>query len=189
MTAVWTVPNAISAGRLVLIVVFGTLLATERDAWAIVALGAAGVTDFLDGFLARRWGQVTRLGRLLDPAADRLLTVAVVLGLAFRDIIPWWLVAVLLARDLMVGTWLLIGHHHHVESPQVTFIGKTATAMLYVFLPLAYLQVVAFPDTPAVGVVALVGASFAAVLYWYAGIGYVRDLRARTSIARRASRR
>ncbi|WP_062386757.1 CDP-alcohol phosphatidyltransferase family protein [Demequina iriomotensis] len=179
-TAIWTVPNAISAVRLVLIAVFGTLLGAERDAWAIVALAAAGITDFLDGFLARRWGQVTRLGRLLDPAADRLLTVAVVLGLAFRDIIPWWLVAVLLARDVMVGVGLLIAHHHHVESPQVTFVGKTATAMLYVFLPLAYVGVVAFGDTPAVHAVAIVGAAAAAVLYWYSGIGYIRDLRART---------
>ncbi|SEI84684.1 CDP-alcohol phosphatidyltransferase family protein [Demequina mangrovi] len=179
-TAVWTIPNAISAVRLVLIVVFGTLLAAERDAWAIVALAAAGITDFLDGFLARRWGQVTRLGRLLDPAADRLLTAAVVLGLAFRDVIPWWLVAVLLARDVMVGVGLLIAHHHHVESPQVTFVGKVATAMLYLFLPLAYLAVVAFPSWGIVSAIAVAGASAASVLYWYSGIGYIRDLRART---------
>ncbi|WP_082110199.1 CDP-alcohol phosphatidyltransferase family protein [Demequina phytophila] len=183
-TAVWTVPNAISALRLILIAVFGALLGAEKDGWAIVALAAAGISDFLDGFLARRWGQVTRLGRLLDPAADRLLTVAVVLGLAFRDIIPWWLVAVLLARDLMVGAFLLVAHHHHLESPQVTYVGKVATAMLYVFLPMAYLVRVAFPEWGSLHGIAIVGAACAAVLYWYSGIGYVRDIRARTAAVR-----
>ncbi|WP_172655890.1 CDP-alcohol phosphatidyltransferase family protein [Demequina maris] len=178
-TAVWTIPNAISGVRLLLIAVFGALLSADRDTWAIIALAAAGISDFLDGFLARRWGQVTRLGRLLDPAADRLLTVAVVLGLAFREIIPWWLVALLLARDIMVGTVLLIAHHHHVPSPQVTFVGKLATALLYLFLPMAYLVSVAFPQWGALHGIAIAGASVAAVFYWYSGVGYVLDLRAR----------
>ncbi|WP_062464653.1 CDP-alcohol phosphatidyltransferase family protein [Demequina soli] len=179
-TAIWTVPNAISMVRLVLIVVFGTLLTLEKDGWAIVALAAAGVSDFLDGFLARRWHQVTQLGRLLDPAADRLLTAVVIVGFAIRGIVPWWLVAVLLARDLVVGTALLVAHGRHVESPQVTYVGKLATALLYLFLPLAYLVVVAVPDWRALHGLAIAGTCVAAVLYWYAGMGYVRDLRART---------
>lgn len=179
--AVWTVPNIISMVRIVLIVVFGALLAAEFDGWAIAALAAAGVSDFLDGFLARRWGQVTRLGRLLDPAADRLLTIVVVVGLAIRDIVPWWLVAVLLARDVVVAGALVIARRHRLEPPQVTFAGKCATAGLYVALPLAYLARVAWPETPVLHGVAIALAIAAAGLYWYSGSGYVRDIRTRVA--------
>lgn len=180
--AVWTVPNVISAIRIVLILVFAGLLAAGLDGWAIAALAAAGVSDFLDGFLARRWGQVTRLGRLLDPAADRLLTLAMVLGLAAREIIPWWLVALLLARDAMVAGALWVAHRHHVESSQVSFLGKCATAGLYIFLPGAYLATVAFPEIPVLHTISILGALAAAVLYWISGVGYVRDLKGRTAI-------
>lgn len=174
--AVWTVPNAISALRIVLIVVFVVLLAAHEDGWAIAALAGAGVSDFLDGFLARRWNQVTALGRILDPTADRLLTVAVVLGLAFRSIIPWWLVAVLVARDIVVGAALLHGKRKGLPTPQVTSLGKSATAALYLFLPLSYL---AFDRWDAVYAVAIIGSVVAAGLYWAAGLGYFRDVRIR----------
>lgn len=179
--AVWTIPNIISMVRIVLIVVFTWLLVTEHDGWAITALAAAGISDFLDGFLARRWGQVTKLGRVLDPTADRLLTLAVVLGLGLRGIIPWWLVGVLFARDIVVGIALLWGRSRNVGSPQVTMTGKWATALLYVFLPLAYLAAVAFPDWEWLHTVAIIGAAGAAVLYWAAGLGYVRDVRNRAA--------
>lgn len=175
----WNVPNLITAGRIVLIVVFGVLLIAEQDAWAIAALAVAGVSDWLDGFLARRWNQRTELGRILDPAADRILTVVVVLGLAVRGIVPWWLVAILLLRDVVVGIALLAGKARGKQPPQVTFVGKTATALLYVFLPLSYLAVVAFPAAPWLHTVAIIGAVAASVLYWASGITYVRASLAR----------
>jgi cardiolipin synthase len=183
-TAVWTIPNAISALRIVLIVVFAVLIASHRDGWAIAALAGAGVSDFVDGYLARRWNQVTALGRVLDPAADRLLTIAVVLGLALRSIIPWWLVAILLLRDVVVGAALLYGRRTGVDTPQVTRIGKWATAGLYFFLPLAYL---AFDRWTLVHGLAIVGATAAAGPYWVAGIGYVRDVQKRARIRAVAS--
>jgi cardiolipin synthase len=170
-TAVWTIPNAISAARIVLIVVFAVLLANHHDFWAITALVLAGISDFLDGYLARRWNQVTALGRVLDPAADRILTVAVVLGLALREIIPWWLVIVLLARDVVVGIALLIGKRRGIDAPTVTFVGKLATLLLYIFLPMAYLG---FERSDFIHLVAILGAVAAAALYWWAGIGYVK---------------
>ena len=179
--AVWTVPNAISALRIVLIVVFAVLLVAHQDAWAIATLAVAGVSDFLDGYLARRWNQVTKLGRILDPTADRMLTIAVVLGLGIRGIIPWWLVSVLLARDVVVGIALLYGRSRGAESPQVTLVGKWATGLLYFFLPLAYLADVAFDDWPWLHTVAIAGATFCAVLYWAAGIGYIKDVRQRAA--------
>jgi len=168
---VWTIPNAISALRIVLIVVFAYLLMTSRDGWAVVALAAAGVSDFLDGFLARRWNQVTVLGRILDPAADRILTTVVAIGLGVRGIVPWWLVGVLLARDVVVGIALLIGRRAGRAAPEVTFLGKSATFALYVFLPLAYL---AFERVDWLHTFALVGCVGAAVAYWVAGLAYVR---------------
>jgi cardiolipin synthase len=178
---VWTVPNIISMVRIALIVVFTWLLITEHDGWAIAALAAAGISDFFDGFLARRWGQVSKLGRVLDPTADRMLTIAVVLGLGARGIIPWWLVGVLFARDIVVGIALLWARSRHVESPQVTMTGKWATALLYFFLPLAYLAAVAFSSLDWLHTVAIVGAACAAVVYWIAGLGYVVDVRSRAA--------
>lgn len=170
----WNVPNLITALRIVLIGVFGVLLVQGHDAWAITVLALAGASDFLDGYLARKWNQTTELGRILDPAADRILTVVVVVGLAVRGIIPWWLVGVLLARDAVVGLMLLWGRKAGAPPPQVTFVGKAATAALYFFLPLAYL---AYARWPAVHLIAIVGASLAAVLYWWSGWGYVRVIR------------
>jgi cardiolipin synthase len=174
---VWTVPNVISMARIALIVVFALLLVRRADGWAITALAAAGVSDFLDGFLARRWNQVTRLGRVLDPAADRLLTIAVVLGLGIRGIIPWWLVGVLFARDIAVGIALLVGRRAGVESPQVTFAGKSATFGLYVFLPLSYL---AYGHSDAWYAIGIWGAVVSTAVYWWSGIGYVVDVARRS---------
>ncbi|WP_062078825.1 CDP-alcohol phosphatidyltransferase family protein [Demequina globuliformis] len=176
--AIWTLPNVISFVRILLIGVFGGLFFASQDFWALMVLIAAGISDFLDGFLARRWNQVTRLGRLLDPAADRLLTLVVVLGLAVREIIPWWLVLILMARDLMVASALVYGKIRRTRSPQVTYVGKAATFCLYIFLPLAY---VAFERWDGVHTLAIGGAVFASALYWISGIGYVRDIHHRAT--------
>ena len=168
---VWTVPNVITMARIVLIVVFGFLLVAEKDGWAITVLALAGISDFLDGYLARRWNQSTELGRILDPAADRILTVVAVLGLAYREIIPWWLVAILLARDVVVGIALLVGRRRGIGAPQVTMTGKVATAVLYVTLPLAYLV---YERSELIHTGAIVAAAVGALLYWISGIGYVR---------------
>lgn len=165
-----TLPNLITVTRMALMVVFVVLLARHDDAWALTALAVAGATDFLDGYLARRLGQTSELGRMLDPAADRLLTIAVVVGLAWRDIVPWWLVAVLLVRDLVLAVALLRLARRKLPTPVVTFLGKSATAALYVFLPLSYL---AFDRWDAVHSVALWGAAAAAVAYWGSAVQYL----------------
>lgn len=171
--AVWTVPNGISMARIVLIAVFGWLIVAGYDLWAIATLVAAGVSDFLDGYLARRWQQVTKLGGILDPTADRLLTIVVVLALAIRGVIPWWLLAVLFARDIVVGIALLYARQRQIAVPEVTFIGKAATFALYFFLPLAFL---AFDRWDTVHLIAIVGATATAALYWISGVFYVGDV-------------
>lgn len=178
---VWTLPNALSMLRILLIGVFIALLANKQDGWAIATLAVTGFSDFFDGFLARRWNQVTKLGAILDPAADRLLTLAIVLGLGARGIVPWWLVAVLLARDAFAAVMLAWGKSRGATAPAVTFSGKAATFGLYVFLPLMFL---AHGHWPPVVAVAFVGALVAAVVYWYSAIGYARDIRSRVAATR-----
>ena len=179
-----TLPNVITIARIAAIVVFGFLLVRSIDGWAITVLAVAGASDFFDGYLARRLGQTSQLGRFLDPAADRLLTVVVVLGLAWREIIPWWLVLLLLARDVIMGVALLWWHHLGSSTPRVTMLGKSATFALYVFLPLSYL---AFERWDAIHTFAIWAAAASAIAYWGSAVQYLAQLRHTRSLARNSA--
>src|SRR3954470_10001426 len=99
---IWTVPNALSLLRLLGVPLFLWLaLGPHADGWAVVVLMVAGVTDWLDGKLARAPGQSSRLGALLDPAADRLYIVATLVAFVLRDVVPPWMVAVLVGREVV----------------------------------------------------------------------------------------
>lgn len=133
-TRIWTLPNVISFLRLALIPVFGYLILTEQDVAAIVVLMVAGFTDWLDGALARRLNQVTVLGRLLDPAADRLYILVTLIGLAVRQFIPWWLVAVIVSRELVIIACQAVLRSRGFGYLQVHMAGKAATfALMYAF--------------------------------------------------------
>lgn len=174
---VLTVPNLISVLRLVMVPVFAVLIARQSDAWALVVLAVSGASDWLDGVLARRLGQVTRLGQVLDPAADRLFILVTLLGLASRDVVPWWLVALLLSREAMLLVVLMVLGRHGYGPLPVHLAGKAGTfALLYAFPLLLLAQ-----WSGAVGAAAtVVGWAFAwwgVVLYWFAGLLYVRQAR------------
>src|SRR5678816_4442011 len=109
---VLTVPNALSVLRLVGVPVFLWAILSHHDLLALAVLTASGVTDYLDGKIARRYGLVSRVGQLLDPIADRLYILSTLLGLAWRSIIPWWLVAILLAREAFMAVVLLIARRY-----------------------------------------------------------------------------
>jgi cardiolipin synthase len=132
---VLTVPNLLSALRLAGVPVFlWLLLGPHADVAAIVVLAVASFTDWLDGVLARRLGQYSRLGELLDPAADRLYILAALIALVLRDIIPWWLAALLIGRDLVLALTLPVLRRHGYGPPKVHYLGKAATfALLYAF--------------------------------------------------------
>jgi cardiolipin synthase len=170
-----TIPNVLSFLRLALVPVFLLFLIGGQDIAALITLAVSGFTDFLDGFLARRLNQVTRLGQLLDPAADRLYIIAAVLGLVVRELIPLWFVVAILARDaLLLVVALVLAQAGHGALP-VNMVGKLATACLFVGLPVLMLAA-AVPDISAV--VQPIGngvAVLGAVLYWVAGLVYVRD--------------
>lgn len=171
-TQVVTLPNLLSFVRLALVPVFLTLLLTEQDIAALLVLVFSSITDYLDGWLARRLHQVTRLGQLLDPAADRLYIIATVIGLAVREVVPWWLVAVIIGRDvLLIVLGIVLAAHRYGPLP-VHHLGKVATFCLFYALPLIVLGQ-AFPVLQAVA--EPLGWAFAlwgAFLYWWAGIVY-----------------
>jgi cardiolipin synthase (CMP-forming) len=175
---VFTVPNAISVARLAGVPVFLWLvLVPQADWWAVGLLIAAGLSDWLDGKLARAWNQQSRLGQVLDPAADRLYIAATLIALAVRAIIPWWLVAVLVSRELMLGVALLVLRRHDFGPLQVSFLGKAATLCLLYAFPLLFLGSHAGPAALAARVTGWAFAIWGSALYWWAAALYLVQAR------------
>lgn len=171
------VPNALSALRLVGVPVFLWAILAHHDGLALALLMASGITDYLDGKIARMYGLVSRLGQLLDPIADRLYIVSTLIGLAVRDIIPWWLVVVLFAREAWMAVVQLIARRHGLTALPVHFIGKAATFNLLYAFPLLLLG---DGDSTAAAIARPIGWGFAwwgTGLYWVAGILYAVQLR------------
>ncbi|HEY9498468.1 MAG TPA: CDP-alcohol phosphatidyltransferase family protein [Terrimesophilobacter sp.] len=172
-TRIFTVPNALSFIRLALVPVFLVLVILGLDLPALVVLVISSATDFLDGVLARKLNQVSRLGQLLDPAADRLFIFATLVGLAIRGIVPWWLVAVIVGRDvLLLVLGIILANIGYGPLP-VHHLGKIATFCLFYALPILMIGQ-AFPA--AAELTAPLGWAFAlwgAFLYWWAGVIYV----------------
>jgi cardiolipin synthase len=134
---VWTLPNALSVLRLLGVPLFlWLLLGPEEDGWALVVLMVSGITDWLDGKLARWLDQGSRLGALLDPAADRLYIVCTLVALAIRDVVPVWVVALLLGRELVLGVMLLVLRRYGYPPLQVHYLGKAATLLLLYAFPI-----------------------------------------------------
>ncbi|WP_299054685.1 CDP-alcohol phosphatidyltransferase family protein [uncultured Nocardioides sp.] len=175
---VWTVPNALSMLRLAALPLFLWLvLGPEADGWALVVLMASGVTDWLDGYLARRLGQYSTVGEILDPVADRLYILAVIIGLALRDVIPWWVAIALPLRDLLLWGLVPLLRTRGYSSLPVHFLGKAATFNLLYAFPLLLLG----ENEGVIGTMALVfGWAFAVWgigLYWWAGVLYAWQVR------------
>lgn len=185
---VWTLPNVLSMLRLVGVPIFLWLILSHDDGWAVLVLTISGLTDYLDGKIARSYNLVSSVGQLLDPLADRLYILSTLLGLAWREIIPWWLVAILVSRDVFGTALLLVVRHYGYRALPVHFIGKAATfALLWAFPVIlmgrgsGLLATVALP----------LGWAFAwwgAALYWVAGVMYAVQTRDVVRAARAASR-
>ena len=174
---VLTVPNVISLIRLLLVPVVGVLIVQGYLIAAFVVLIGAGASDWLDGVIARRFDQTSRLGRFLDPSADRLFIFVTIVGLAYQDIIPWWLVAAIVAREVAVGASLPYMMRRGYAGFPVHVAGKAGTfALMYAF-PLLLLSHI----DGAVGTVAWVtgwaSALWGVYLYWAAGLIYLNQLR------------
>jgi len=175
---VWTLPNVLSMLRLAGVPVFLWLvLGPEADGWALALLMVSGITDFADGWLARRLDQTTVLGQLLDPIADRLYILAVVFGLAMRDIIPWWVAVLLPLRDLMLWGLVPLLRTRGYSALPVHFLGKAATFNLLYAFPLLLLG---DGDGVVANLAQVFGWAFAfwgIGLYWWAGLLYAWQVR------------
>jgi cardiolipin synthase (CMP-forming) len=178
---VLTWPNALSALRLAGVPVFLWLVIGPRtvttDWIAIAVLALAGISDWLDGKLARMLDQGSKLGALLDPAADRLYIAATLIGLAVRGIIPWWLVGVLAARELLMGIVLLVLRRRGWGSLQVSFVGKTATLCLLYAFPLLLLGSHSASYAEFARIIGWSFAIWGSALYWWAAGLYVVQAR------------
>ena len=129
------VPNALTGLRARGIPLFIYLaLALEADGWAILTLAIGGATDYFDGKIARAWGQESRFGELADPAIDRLYILATLIVLYLREAIPFWVIALLLARDLILAIITIALTAKSLPPLKVTYLGKAATFnLLYAF--------------------------------------------------------
>jgi cardiolipin synthase (CMP-forming) len=177
-----TWPNALSAARLLGVPVFLWLVIGPRtattDLIAAGILGLAGITDWLDGKLARMLNQQSRLGQLLDPAADRLYIAATIVALAVRGIIPWWLFGAIAGRELIVGVALLVLHRRTVYGAlQVSFVGKAATLCLMYAFPLLFLGDHSGTAAEVVRVLGWAFAIWGIALYWWAAMLYLTQVR------------
>ena len=175
-----TIPNALSVARLVGVPVFLWLvLGPHADAWAVAVLIASAATDWLDGKLARALHQQSRLGEALDPAADRLYIAATLVALAVRGIIPWWLFALLVVRELVVaGALGLLKRRMGFGTLQVSFAGKTATLCLLYAFPLLLLGTYAGTWAEIARIIGWAFAVWGTALYWWAAALYLTQTRA-----------
>jgi cardiolipin synthase (CMP-forming) len=173
---IWTIPNLISFARLLGVPLFLYLfLVADEVLWAVGVLAIGGTSDWIDGFLARRLGQVSRLGELLDPAADRLYILATLLAFTVREVVPWQFTVALLARDLVLLLTLPVLRHFGYGPPPVHYVGKTATFILLFAFPVLLW---AWGTDPGLGHDLLYAtgwglAWWGLVLYWLAGVFYL----------------
>lgn len=170
-----TIPNALTALRGLGVPLFIWLaLDKQADGLAVIVLAIGGVTDYLDGKLARMWNQTSRFGELADPAIDRIYILATLIVLYLRDALPLWVIVILLGRDLFLALVTIALTRKGLPPLQVTYIGKAATFNLLYAFPLLLLAL----TESSVGTVAFIfGWAFAiwgVALYTFTGVSYFR---------------
>ncbi|HEY5664182.1 MAG TPA: CDP-alcohol phosphatidyltransferase family protein [Ilumatobacter sp.] len=135
--SIWTVPNLVTLVRLLLLPVFVWVLfglpSRQAAAWM---LGGLGLTDWVDGYLARRLGQTSEFGKKFDPTVDRLWFIVGVVAVIVNGAIPVWFAVLVLARELLVGGAVAVATVvFHMPRFDVTWWGKTATLLLMFAIP------------------------------------------------------
>ena len=170
-----TLPNLLSIARLCSVPVFLWLFTSGREEAAVIVYGAGAWTDFFDGYIARRLDQVSALGQLLDPLADRVFIVALAVALVATDGLPLWLAIGIVARDvLLLSMWPLFERRSRVRIA-VNFVGKTATACLLVGLTALAVSRTDWSVADAGEAIGLIFVIAGAVLYWVAAAMYARE--------------
>ena len=164
---VLTVPNLVSFARLAGVPLFLYLfLVAHQETAAVAVLAVGGTTDWVDGYLARRLGQVSRLGELLDPLADRLYILATLIAFTARDVVPWIFTGALLLREAVLLVTLVILRRYGYGPPPVHYVGKTATFILLAAFPMLLLARASSAAAPIAGASGWALAWWGIVLYW-----------------------
>jgi cardiolipin synthase len=175
VTDAFNVPNVISFIRLALIPLFIWLVFGPQEyGWAGVLLGVIGATDWIDGYIARRYDQVTELGKFLDPLADRVAVVVAVIAGLIVGVLPAWFAVALIVRELVIGAGALYGWLNGVTKLDVRFLGKAATLALYVSVAAFYMGV-GFSIDWIVWLAYLFGIPGLIMYYWVA-VQYLGDM-------------
>ena len=172
-----TIPNLLSLLRLLGVPLFlYLLLGPQYDGWALVLLVVSAITDYADGKLARLLDQYSRLGELLDPAADRLYILAALVGFVIRGFIPWWVAVLIIGRDVLLGATLPVLRRYGYTALPVHYLGKAATFCLLYGLPMlllgqgdSFVARIALPTSYAF-------MTWGLVMYLWAGAIYFRQL-------------
>jgi cardiolipin synthase (CMP-forming) len=169
---IWTIPNLVSFARLLGVPLFLYLiLVIHADIAAVIVLVLGGGSDWIDGYLARRLHQVSRLGELMDPLADRLYIFGTLLAFAVRGVIPWWFLIAIVGRDVVLTLCLFVLRRYDYGPPPVHYLGKTATFILLLSFPMLLLaKALNSPFWHATG---WGFAWWGIVLYWIAGFFYI----------------
>lgn len=180
---VWTVPNLLSLLRLLGVPLFLWLaLGPKANGWAVAVLAVGGLSDYADGKIARRFNQSSRLGALLDPAADRLYILATIVALTVRGVIPLWLAIALPARDvLLVATVPVLRRHGYGVALPVNFVGKAATLCLLYAFPILLLAAGRGDLAEVARPIGWAFAVWGTGLYWLAGVLYAVHVRRLTA--------
>lgn len=129
-----TWPNLITLVRFLLIPVFVILVVQGHPGWALVSLVVLGVSDWADGFIARKFDQGSKLGTALDPVADRLAIIAVVLSLVLVGLLPWIVVVIIVVVDALLAVLSSVWFRGDPDL-KVSWTGKIRSALLFVGLP------------------------------------------------------
>ncbi len=175
---IWTIPNALSFLRLLGVpLFFWLIIGPQRDGLALIVLVLSAATDWLDGFLARKLNQFSRLGELLDPLADRLYVFAAIVALYMREVLPVWVLVALIARDLSLSGLLIYLKRFGITGLPVHFVGKAATMNLLYALPLLLLSTFAGVIGEVAHVVGWAFLIWGVSMYWYAGLLYFDQAR------------
>jgi cardiolipin synthase len=185
LNRVLTAPNLISFARLLLVPVFIWLYVISRVLPAMIILTVVGASDFVDGFVARATGQVSVLGKLLDPLADRVVIIAVLVAYSIKGTVPWWLSSVIVVRDVIIMVAFAVFEKRGLPRLPVNRTGKRATAALFTGMGAISISVVmkvsgvaTLKDSASgMRIIGLVLLALGAVLYWAAGLLYAKEIR------------
>ncbi|MGO5373677.1 CDP-alcohol phosphatidyltransferase family protein [Bifidobacterium thermophilum] len=173
---IFTVPNGISVLRIISIPVIAVLVSKHEMVASLIIIALSAMSDGLDGVIARKFNQVSKLGQILDPIADRLLIFCSILALGIAHVIPWWVLIVVGMRDLLMGVLIVMLAQHGYGPLPVHFVGKTGTALLMTAIVLLiFADIWRNPATLTLHLVALAICIWGIVLYWLAGLIYAHQ--------------